>query len=143
LVTEADLKGQPFAVFFGFTNCPDVCPTKLFELSEVFNKMGPDAEKVSALFVTVDPERDTPEALKRYLSSFNPRIRGLSGDQAAVDEMVKVYRAYAKKVPLENGSYTMDHTAVVYLMDARGGFVRPLDMARPPEQIADEFRALL
>ena len=143
VVTEADFKGQPFVVFFGFTNCPDICPTKLFELSEVFKRMGPDADKASALFVTVDPERDTPEALKRYLSSFSPRIRGLSGDQAAVDGMVKAYRAYAKKVPLEGGGYTMDHTAVVYLMDANGGFVRPLNMARPPEEIADELRALL
>jgi protein SCO1/2 len=141
--TDADVKGQPFVVFFGFTHCPDVCPTTLFELSEVFNRLGPDAQKVSALFVTVDPERDTPDELKRYLSSFNPRIRGLTGDQAAVDAMVKAYRAYAKKVPLDGGSYTMDHTAIVYLMDAQGGFVRPLDMKRPPEAIAADLQALL
>ncbi|MGQ4275134.1 SCO family protein [Terrihabitans sp. B22-R8] len=142
-ITDADLKGQPFLVFFGFTHCPDICPTTLFEMSEVFNALGEDAQKASALFVTVDPERDTPEVLNRYLSSFNERIRGLTGDQAAVDSIVKAYRAYAKKAPLDDGSYTMDHTAVVYLMDKNGAFVRPVNMQRTPLEIANEIRAVL
>jgi protein SCO1 len=142
-VTDADMKGRPFLVFFGFTHCPDICPTTLFEMSQVFNTLGGDAEKISALFVTVDPERDTPDILQRYLSSFNPRIRGLTGDQAAVDQMVKSYRAYAKKAPLEDGSYTMDHTSIVYMMDGSGNFVRPLNMQRPTEEIAREVRTLL
>uniref|UniRef100_UPI003F8786CA SCO family protein n=1 Tax=Shinella sumterensis TaxID=1967501 RepID=UPI003F8786CA len=112
---SADLAGRPYLVFFGFTHCPDICPTTLFELSEAFNALGDDAGKINALFVTVDPARDTPEALARYLSSFNPRIRGLTGDQAALEAMLKAYRGYARRVPLEGEDYTMDHTAVVYL----------------------------
>jgi protein SCO1/2 len=142
-VTDAGLRGKPFLVFFGFTHCPDICPTKLFEISQALKAMGRDAENISALFVTVDPERDTPDVLARYLSNFSPRIRGLTGDQAAVDQMVKAYRAYAKKVPLDDGSYTMDHTAVVYVMDRDGGFVTPLNMDRPEADIAAELRRLV
>src|SRR3954451_9680408 len=98
-VTEEDVKGRPFLVFFGFTHCPDVCPTTLFDISEVFRKLGPDADRAAALFITVDPERDTPETMKTYLSSFDPHLRGLTGDAAAVDGAIKAYRAYAKKVP--------------------------------------------
>src|SRR5918994_5992041 len=82
-VTEQDLKGKPFLVFFGFTHCPDVCPTALFEISEVFRKLGPDADRAAGLFITVDPERDTPAALKNYMSSFDPHLRALTGDEAA------------------------------------------------------------
>ncbi|MDX6806356.1 SCO family protein [Terrihabitans rhizophilus] len=142
-VTEAEMKGKPFLVFFGFTHCPDVCPTTLFELSQALNGLGPRAEGINALFVTVDPERDTPEVLQRYLSSFNPRIRGITGDTASVEAMVKTYRAYAKKVALDDGSYTMDHTALVYIMDRNGGFVRPLNMQRPTAEIVDELRTVL
>jgi protein SCO1/2 len=142
-VTEAELKGKPFLVFFGFTHCPDVCPTTLFELSQALNGLGPRAEGINALFVTVDPERDTPEVLQRYLSSFNPRIRGITGDTTSVEAMVKTYRAYAKKVPLDDGSYTMDHTALVYIMDRDGGFIRPLNMQRPTAEIVDELRSVL
>src|SRR5690349_10578549 len=80
-VTEQDVKGKPFLVFFGYTYCPDVCPTTLFDISEIFRKLGPDADRAAALFITVDPERDTPEKLKAYLSSFDPHLRGLTGDQ--------------------------------------------------------------
>ena len=142
-VTEADLKGKPYLVFFGFTRCPDVCPTALYEISQAFQALGPDAAKTQALFVTVDPARDTPEALKGYLSSFSPQIRGLTGGQAEVDAMVKAYRAYAKKQSLESGDYTMDHTAVVYLMDRNGAFVAPLNLKRSPEDVAAEIRRYL
>ena len=98
-ITDQDMKGQPFLVFFGFTHCPDVCPTTLFEVSEIFRALGPDAEHVRALFVTVDPERDTPAVLKDYLSSFDPRIIGVTGDEAAIAAVEKAYRVYAKKVP--------------------------------------------
>lgn len=140
-VTDRDVAGSPFLVFFGFTHCPDICPATLFEMSQVFEALGSDADGLKALFVTVDPERDTPEVLARYLSNFNPAIRGLTGDQAAVDNMVKVYRAYAKRVPLEDGGYTMDHTAIVYLMNADGEFVSPLNMNRAPAEIAEELRS--
>jgi protein SCO1/2 len=139
-VTEADVKGAPYLVFFGFTHCPDVCPTALYDISQAFVALGPDAEKTQALFVTVDPARDTPEALKAYLSSFSPRIRGLTGDQGQVDAMVKAYRGYSRRQPLEGGDYTMDHTAIIYLMDRDGQFVAPLNLKRPPEQVAAEIR---
>lgn len=142
-VSEADLKGQPSLIFFGFTHCPDVCPTTLFEVSEILGKMGEDAKRVNALFVTVDPERDTPEKLKDYLSSFHPRLRGLTGDAAAVAAIEKAYRVYSKKVPLEGGGYTMDHTSLVYLMDRDGRFVAPFNMRRTPEEAAAELRKYL
>ncbi|HEX2512298.1 MAG TPA: SCO family protein [Xanthobacteraceae bacterium] len=139
-VTEQDMMGKPFLVFFGFTHCPDVCPTTLFDISEVFRKLGPDADRAAALFITVDPERDTPEAMKNYLSSFDPHLRGLTGDEAAVDGVIKTYRAYSKKVPNPDGSYTMDHTALVYLMDKDGRFVAPFNLKRRPEDSATDLR---
>jgi protein SCO1/2 len=142
-VTEAVLKGQPSLVFFGFTHCPDVCPTTLFDVSEVYKALGRDGDKVKAFFVSVDPERDTPELLKEYLSSFDPRLRGLTGDPAAVAAMEKAYRVYSKKVPLDGGGYTMDHTALVYLMDKEGRFVAPFNLKRKPEEAAAELKRYL
>lgn len=143
VVTDADLKGKPFLVFFGFTHCPDICPTTLFEVSEILGKLGGDADRVNALFVTVDPERDTKDKLKDYLSSFHSRLRGLTGDTAAIAAMEKTYRVYSKKVPLEGGEYTMDHTALVYLMDKDGRFVAPFNMKRKPEDAVAELRKYL
>lgn len=142
-VTEADVKGKPYLVFFGFTHCPDVCPTALSEMTQTFDALGPDADKLQALFITVDPARDTPETLKEYLSSFSPRIRGLTGSQGQVDATVKTFRAYARKVPLEGDNYTMDHTALVYLMDRNGAFVQPLNLKREPADVAAELRRYL
>jgi len=139
-VSDADMKGHPFLVFFGFTHCPDICPTTLFEMSQIMRALGPDADRVGALFITVDPERDTPKVLKDYLSNFDPHLRGLTGDQAAIDAAIKEYRVYAKKVPLENGDYTTDHTAVVYLMDKDGHFVAPFNMNRTPEAETADLR---
>jgi protein SCO1 len=139
-VTEQEVKGKPFLVFFGYTHCPDVCPTTLFDISEVFRKLGPDADRAAALFISVDPERDTPEAMKNYLSSFDPHLRGLTGDEAAVGSAIKAYRAYAKKVPNPDGGYTMDHTGLVYLMDKDGGFVAPFNLKRRPEDSAADLR---
>jgi protein SCO1/2 len=142
-VTEADFKGKPFLVFFGFTHCPDVCPTALFDMSEAFRRLGPDAEKMSALFMSVDPERDTPEKLKDYLQSFHPRISALTGTQAEIDAVTKAYKAYAKKVPLDGGEYTMDHTAIVDLMDREGRFVAPFNLKRPADEAAKDLRRYL
>jgi protein SCO1/2 len=142
-VTDQDLRGHPFLVFFGFTHCPDVCPTSLFEISEVLGKLGPDAQKLSALFVTIDPERDTPAAMKDYLASFNSRLVGLTGDPAAIAAVAKEYRVYVKKVPLDHGDYTMDHTALVYLMDKEGRFVTPFNLKRTPEDAAADLRRYL
>lgn len=138
-VTDAQLRGAPFLVFFGFTHCPEFCPTKLFEISETLRVAGPKGEKLRALFISVDPQRDTPEVLKSYLGAFDPRIIGLTGDQAAIDGVVKAYRAYAKKVPLKEGDYTMDHSLLVYLMDKRGAFVGAFNSERPPAEAAREW----
>jgi protein SCO1/2 len=142
-VTDRDLKGKPFLVFFGFTHCPDVCPTALFEVSEIMRSLGPDADRVRVLFVTVDPERDTPALLKDYLSSFDPHLSALSGDPEAVAAVAKAYRVYYKKVPLSEGGYTMDHTAIVYLMNKDGRFVSPFNIKRPPEVAAADLRKYL
>jgi protein SCO1/2 len=142
-VTDADLKGHPFLVFFGFTHCPDVCPTTLFEISEVMRELGADADRLGALFITVDPERDTPEALKEYLSSFDPHLVGLTGDLNAVGAVAKAYRVYFKKVPLDDGGYTMDHTAIVYLMDKDGRFVAPFSLRRTTEAAVADLRKRL
>ena len=143
VVTDQDLKGRPFLVFFGFTHCPDICPTALFEISEILRTLGPDAGRVRALFITVDPERDLPAALKAYLSSFDPRLSGLTGDPAAIAAVAKAYRVYLKKVPLDQGGYTMDHTAIVYLMDKEGRFVSPFSLKRTTEAAAADLRRYL
>ena len=142
-ITEQDLIGHPYLVFFGFTHCPDVCPTTLFEVSEILRKLGPDAKNVRALFITVDPERDTPAVLKDYMSSFDPRVIGATGDSTAIMSVEKTFRVYAKKVPLDGGGYTMDHTAIVYLMDKAGRFVAPFNMKRRPEEAAADLKRYL
>ncbi len=141
--TDRDMKGRPYLVFFGYTHCPDICPTTLFELSEVIKKLGPDADRAGAVFITVDPERDTPAVMKDYLSNFDPHLRGLTGDPAAVNAALKAYRVYAKKVPLKDGDYTMDHTAIVYLMDKNGRFVAPFNLKQTPQAAADQLRRYL
>jgi protein SCO1/2 len=141
--TDRDLKGKPFLVFFGYTHCPDVCPTTLFDVSELMHALGKDADKTAALFVTVDPERDTAPVIKDYLSSFDPHLRGATGDLKAIEAAEKAYRVYAKKVPTGNGEYSMDHTALIYLMDKQGRFVAPFSLKRKPEESAAELRKYL
>jgi protein SCO1 len=142
-VTDKNLKGKPTLIFFGYTHCPDVCPTSLFEISEVLRAMGKDADKVNAVFISVDPERDTQAAMKDYLSSFDPHLEGLSGDPDAIANVIKSYRVYAKKVPTKDGDYTMDHTALIYLMDRDGRFVSPFNLKRTPEEAAVELKRYL
>ncbi|MBR0829126.1 SCO family protein [Bradyrhizobium manausense] len=142
-VTEKDLKGKPTLIFFGYTHCPDVCPTSLFEISEVMRALGKDAGRVNAVFMSVDPERDTPAVMKDYLSSFDPHLAGLSGDPAEVEKVIKSYRVYAKKIPGKEGDYTMDHTALIYLMDREGRFVSPFNLKRTPEEAATDLKRYL
>lgn len=142
-VTDKSLKGKPTLIFFGYTHCPDVCPTSLFEMSEVLRAMGKDADKVNAIFISVDPERDTPATMKEYLSSFDPHLEGLSGDPAETAKVITSYRVYAKKVPTKDGDYTMDHTALIYLMDRDGRFVSPFNLKRTPEEAATELKRYL
>jgi protein SCO1 len=142
-VTEKSLQGRPTLIFFGFTHCPDVCPTSLFEISEVLHAMGGDADRVNAYFVSVDPERDTVAAMKDYLSSFDPHLKGLTGDPEVVAKVLSEYRVYSRKVPLKDGDYTMDHTALIYLMDRDGHFVSPFNLKRPPEAAAADLKRYL
>lgn len=141
-VTDADFKGHPFLVFFGYTHCPDVCPTSLFQIAQVMKVLGPGT-KIKVLFVTVDPERDTPKVMKDYVANFDPRIIALSGTAAQTRAMEKAYRVYAKKVPGKDGDYTMDHTAIVYLMDKEGHFVSALNLDRPAKVAAAELEQYL
>jgi protein SCO1/2 len=115
----------------------------LFDVSEIMRSLGPDADRTAALFITVDPERDTAPTLKEYLGSFDPHVHGLTGDAAALAAVAKGYRVYYKKVPLDGADYTMDHTAIVYLMDKDGRFVSPFSLKRKPEVAAAELRKYL
>jgi protein SCO1/2 len=141
-ITDASLKGRPFLVYFGYTHCPDVCPTDLAAISDVFRAM--PGKPIKALFITVDPERDTPAIMADYVSSFDPRIIGLSGSPQAIAAAEKSYRVYARKADTQaNGDYSMDHSSVVYLMDAKGGFAEVFRLDRPPEQSAKELEGYL
>ena len=142
-VSERDYLGKPSLVFFGFTFCPDVCPTTLFELSNLLKDMGPDADRLNVLFITVDPDHDTPSQLALYLSSFDPHITGLSGTGKDIEAVMQEYRIFAKKVPLSDGGYTMDHTAAVYMMNSRGQFVGLINYTEPEATIRAKLRRLL
>jgi len=142
-VTEANLKGKPTLIFFGYTHCPDVCPTALFEISEVLHAMDKNADRVNVYFVTVDPERDTPSIMKDYLSSFDPHLKGLSGDAEQTRKVIAAYRVYAKKTPTVDGDYSIDHTALVYLMDRDGKFVHPFNLKRTPDEAAADLKRYL
>jgi len=119
-VTDQTLKGTPFAIFFGFTRCPDVCPTTLSRMASLRKQLGKDGEKFRIVFVSVDPGYDSPEDIGRYVALFGTPILGLTGTDQEVDAAVKAYRAFYEKVPTSGGDYTIDHTASVYLMDASG-----------------------
>lgn len=122
-VTERDLAGKPYAIFFGFTRCPDVCPTTLLDMTSRLEELQGDADKLRILFVSIDPERDSPEFLADYMKSFDKRITALTGTTAQVASIAKAYRVIYEKVPGGGRDYTMNHTATVYLFDAKGGFV--------------------
>jgi protein SCO1 len=141
IVTDRDLLGEPFLVFFGYTHCPDVCPTTLAQIAQVLQALGPDA-KLKVLFITIDPERDTPALMQQYASGFGDNVIGLSGDRAAIDKVMAEYRVYARKVPEKDGGYSMDHSAVIYLMGRDGKFLRAFNIQRPPEEAAAELRLL-
>jgi len=121
-VTDKTLAGKPYAIYFGYTYCPEVCPTTLFDLTRWIKKLGPDADKLNYVFVTVDPERDTPKLMHAYLSSFDKRIHGFTGTPDEIAKIAREYRVYYKKVPTSDGSYVMDHTSIIYLMGADGSF---------------------
>lgn len=127
VVTNKDFAGKPLIIFFGFTSCPDICPTTLNRFAGLLEKLGPDADDIKIALVTVDPERDNPGVLKEYLKAFDPRIVGLTGSPAQLEIFAKQYKAYYRKVPGEGGDYTMEHTSSVLLFDQYGGFADTLN----------------
>ena len=141
-VSNLTLKGRPFLVYFGYTHCPDVCPTTLAHISEILDKMG--KKPIPTLFITVDPARDTPKIMQDYVSSFNPAIIGLSGTPQAVAATEKTFRVFARKGEKQpDGDYSMDHSSVVYLMDKNGAFVEAFNVERRPADAAKELEARL
>lgn len=142
-VTDATFAGKPLVLFFGFTYCPDVCPTTLSELQGWIEALGPDADKLNYAFVTVDPERDTPDVMRDYVWAFDKRIAPLTGSREQIDAVIKAYRVYAKKVPLDDGDYTMDHSAAVYLMNSDNKFVGTIAYAEAEETALQKLRRLI
>ena len=141
-VSDVTLRGRPFLVYFGYTHCPDVCPTELARISDVLNQMGD--KPIPALFITVDPERDTPKIMQDYVSSFNPAIIGLSGNRQAIDAAEKTFRVFARKgEPQADGDYSMDHSSIIYLMDKNGAFLEAFNVERPPQDAAKDLKRFL
>jgi protein SCO1/2 len=143
--TLADFKGKVVVMFFGYTQCPDICPTTLTEMQQVMSLLGPQSDKVQVLFVTVDPERDTASILKQYVPSFDSRFLGLRpADEVALEKVTKDFKIYYKKVPGKSaGSYTMDHTAGSYAFDPEGRLRLYIKHAQGPETLAHDLKELL
>ena len=141
-ITQADFRAQPSAVFFGFTHCPEVCPTTLFELDGWLKELGDDGKNIRAFFVSVDPERDTPEIMDQYVSNVSDRITGVTGDPADVAAMAKSFNIYSKKIETEGGDYTMDHTASVILLKKGGGFGGTIAYEENPETAVAKLKRL-
>jgi protein SCO1/2 len=144
LRTLADFKGKAVVVFFGFTQCPDVCPTTMMEMSNVMQALGPDADRVQVLFITVDPERDTAALLSQYVPAFDKRFLGLRGDLAETDKVAKEFKVFYQKVPGKTpGSYTMDHTAGSYVFDPQGRIRLFIRHGQSVESITHDLKILL
>ena len=139
---SADLSGKPYLAFFGFTHCPDVCPTALFELSGLLKEIGPAADRITPLFISIDPERDTAELLKLYMTSFDPRIVALRGDATQTKAAAEAFSAIYKKVATASDSYTMEHTAGLFLIRADGRLQGMLDMHEPRAAQLQKLRRL-
>jgi protein SCO1/2 len=141
--TPTDLRGKPTLVVFGFTHCPDVCPTSLSYVANTLQALGPQADAVRPVFLTVDPERDTTAVMAEYTDLFDPRILGVTGAPDNVAAALKSLRVYSRKVPQDDGNYTMDHTATMLLLDAQGRPRSTLDIHEAPETAAGKVRLLL
>jgi cytochrome oxidase Cu insertion factor (SCO1/SenC/PrrC family) len=143
-VTEKDFRGRYMLILFGFTHCPDVCPTGLQVMAAALEKVGAKAEQVTPILITVDPERDTPEQLASYVPSFHPRLVGLTGSPEQVGAALKAYRVYAKKVedPKSAAGFTFDHTSLLYLMDRNGEYIAHFTHASPVDRIAERLAKL-
>jgi len=139
-VGDADFRGRYMLVYFGYSFCPDVCPTTLSVMAQALDKLGADSRRIVPVFITVDPARDTPKVLADYMKAFGPRFVGLTGSDADIKAVEKEYRVYAAKRPLENGSYGMDHSSVMYLMGPNGKMVSFYDEAISPDDLAKDLK---
>ena len=142
-VREADLLKKPTVIFFGYTFCPDACPTTLARLTVLMKALGPEANRLNVAFITIDPARDSPRQLKSYLSAFDSRIMGLTGSDAAVAKAAKEYGVYFQKSPLPAGGYSMDHSTALYLVDRQRGFSQILAPDQPQDEQLDALKQLL
>lgn len=142
-ITERDLIGRPSLLFFGFTHCPDVCPTTLTDISDWFDRLGDAGKELTAYLVTVDPERDTPAFLREYLAAFDDRIVGLVGDENETRRIAEAWRVHYRRVPLDGGNYTMDHTASVFMIDRKGQFAGTIDFHEDREVALAKLRTLV
>lgn len=144
-VTDKDFRGQYMLVYFGFTFCPDVCPSGLQVISAALDQIGPKAERITPIFISVDPERDTPEQLAMYVSSFHPRLVGLTGTPEEIQDVAKAYRVYYRKVKDEKSTaeYTVDHTSIIYLMSPDGEFIAHFTHATPVAAMAEKLEKVL
>ena len=144
-VSDKDFRGRYTLVFFGFTNCPDVCPSALQVMAAALDKLGPEAQKITPVFITVDPERDSPAQLASYLKSFHPRLVGLTGTPAEIEAVTKAYRVYVKKVadPRSGAGYTFDHSAIIYLMGPDGAYLAHFTHATSVDAMAERLAKLL
>jgi protein SCO1 len=142
-VSDKQLAGKPFAMYFGYTFCPEICPTTLLDLSRWIKNLGPDADKLNYAFVSIDPERDTPKLLHLYLSSFDPHIRGFTGTGEQVAKIAREYRVYYKKIPTDNGSYVMDHSTIMYLMGADDKMVSAIEYQEDDASALKKLRSLI
>jgi protein SCO1 len=140
--TDRDIGATPLAIFFGFTHCPDVCPTTLLQMTQDLQELGPDADRIKVLFISVDPERDTPDVLKSFMAPFDPRIVALTGAPQSVAAMAHAYGAHYRKIPTGEG-YSVDHTASVFLVDREGEYVGALTFADESGARLDALRRLL
>jgi protein SCO1 len=142
--TEAEFHGKFLLIYFGFTHCPDVCPTDLQAIGLALDQLGKAAEEVQPLFITVDPERDTPQLLADYVPSFHPRLIGLSGDATSIRQVARAYKVHYAKVPTADGSdYTVDHSGYIYLMDRAGQYLGFFPPGTSPDRMTDVIRPLV
>jgi protein SCO1/2 len=141
--TLADFRGKVVVIFFGFTHCPDVCPTALAELAQVAKDLGKDADRMQVLFVTVDPERDTPAVLRQYVPAFNPSFLGLYGDAEATARAAKEFKIFYNKQPLSGGDYSVDHSAGIYVLDKTGRLRLFAQYGRGAPDLLHDIRILL
>ncbi len=142
-VTDQAFRGKWMMVYFGYTHCPDACPTALQDMANALDDLGPQKKEVAAVFITIDPARDTPAVMKDYVAAFDAGIVPLTGSQEAIGAAARAYRVYYAKHPTKDGGYDMDHSSIIYLMDPRGRFVANFTHETSPDQIAAKLKTLV